>query len=145
MSLLSALPPIPGLNPFYPSFFLPSFPITYIFGDFNGRHSSWDSHTPEDQSSKDMFDWLLSSNLLPLNNPEYHILLHRATGNRSSPNLSLVPAQIATKCTWQSLPNLGSEHVPISISIPTFTLINSIQRSTSFNYNKARWDFILLY
>ena len=40
-------------------FFLPSSPTTYIFGDFNSHHSSWDSYSPEDQSGKDLFDWLL--------------------------------------------------------------------------------------
>ena len=100
-------------------FLLPSSPTTYIFGDFNSHHLSWDSHSPEDQSGKELFDWLLSSDLLPLNNPEHHTLLHRATGNRSSPDLSLVPARIASKCTWQTLPDLGSDHLPISITIPT--------------------------
>ena len=37
-------------------FLLPSSPTTYIFGDFNSHHSSWDSHSPEDQSGKDLFD-----------------------------------------------------------------------------------------
>ena len=109
-------------------FLLPLSPTSYIFGDFNSHHSSWDSHSPEDQSGKELFDWLLSSDLLPLNNPEHHILLHRATGNRSSPDLSLVPARIASKCTWQTLPDLGSDHLPISITIPTSSLINSIHR-----------------
>ena len=110
-----------------PSALLPTL-AQNLFGDFNSHHSSWDSHSPEDQSGKDMFDWLLSSDLLPLNNPEHHTLLHRATGNRSSPDLSLVPARIASKCTWQTLPDLGSDHLPISITIPTSPLINSIHR-----------------
>ena len=130
---------------FFSPFLLPSFPTTYIFGDFNSHHSSWDSHSPEDHSDKDLFDWLLSSDLLPLNNPEHHTLLHRATGNRSSPDLSLVPARIASKCTWQTLPDLGSDHLPISITIPNFPIINSFHRPPSFNYNKARWDEYLTY
>ena len=109
-------------------FLLPSSPTTYIFGDFNSHHSSWDSHSPEDQSGKDLFDWLLSSDLLPLNNPEHHTLLHRATGNRSSPDLSLFPARIVSKCIWQTLPDLGSDHLPISITIPISPLINSFHR-----------------
>ena len=125
--------------------FLPSSPTTYIFGDFNSHHSSWDSHSPEDHSGKDLFDWLLSSDLLPLNNPEHHTLLHCATGNRSSPDLSLVPARLASKCTWQTLPDLGSDHLPISITIPTSPIINSFHRPPSFNYNKARWDEYLTY
>ena len=75
-----------------------------------------------------LFDWLLFSYLSPLNNPEHQTLLHRATGNRCSPDLSLVPARIASKCTWQTLPDLGSDHLPISITIPTSPLINSIHR-----------------
>ena len=73
-------------------FLLPSSPTTYIFSDFNRHLSSWDSHSLEDQSGKELFDWLLSSDLLPLNNPEHHTLLHCAIGNCSSPDLSLVPA-----------------------------------------------------
>ena len=122
----------------FSSFLLPSFPTTYIFGD--SHHSSWDSH-----SGKELFDWLLSSDLLPLNNPEHHTLLHRATGNRSSPDLSLVPARIASKCTWQTLPDLGSDHLPIYITISISPLINSIHHPPSFNYNKARWDDYLIY
>ena len=109
-------------------FLLPSSSTTYVFDNFNSHHSSWDSHSPENQSGKDLFDWLLSSDLLPLNNPEHHTLLHRATGNRSSPDLSLVPARIASKCTWQTLPDLGSDHLPISITIPTSPIINSFHR-----------------
>ena len=55
MSLLSALPPTRPKS--FSPFPLPSSPTTYIFGDFNGHHSSWDSHSPEDQSGKDLFDW----------------------------------------------------------------------------------------
>ena len=40
-------------------FLLPSFPNTYTFGDFSSHNSSWDSHSSEDQSGKDLFDWLL--------------------------------------------------------------------------------------
>ena len=39
-------------------FLLPSSSTTYIFGNFNIHHSSWDSHSLEDQSGKDVFDWL---------------------------------------------------------------------------------------
>ena len=126
-------------------FLLPSSPTTYIFCDFNSHHSSWDSHSPEDRSGKDLFDWLFSSDLLPLCNPKHHTLLHRATGNRSSPDLSLIPAHISSKCTWKTLPDLGSDHLPISINIPTSPLINSIHRLISFNHNKARWDDYLTY
>ena len=125
-------------------FFLPSSSTTYIFGDFNGHHSSWDSHSPEDQSGKDLFDWLLSSDLLPINNPEHYTLLHRATGNRSYPDLSLIHAQIASKCTWQTLPDLGSDHLPISITISTSPIINSFHRPPNLTIIKLAGTTTLL-
>ena len=33
-------------------FLLPSSPTTYIFGDFNSHHSSWDSHSPKTNQEK---------------------------------------------------------------------------------------------
>ena len=126
-------------------FLFPSSATTYIFGDFNCHHSSWDSHNPEDQLGKDLFDWFLSSNLLPLNNPDHPTLLHRPIGNRSSPDLSLVAAPMAFKCTWQTLPDLGSDHLHISITITTSPLINSISYSLLFNYNKTHKDEYLSY
>ena len=125
MSLLSALLSCP--KSFSP-FLLPSFPTTYIFGNFNGHHLSWDSHSLKDQSGKYLFDWLLiiylltTPNITPPTTP-----CHRKP---LLPGLSLVPAQIASKCTWQTLPDLGSDHLPISISIsiPASPLINSIHR-----------------
>ena len=43
-------------------FLLPSSPTTYIFGDFNSHDSSYDSHSPEDQSGKQRC--LIGSSLL---------------------------------------------------------------------------------
>ena len=56
-----------SLSKSFSPFFLPSSPTIYIFGDFNCHHSSWDSHSPEDQLGKNLFDYLLSSDLLQSN------------------------------------------------------------------------------
>ena len=85
---------------------------------------------------------LLSSDLLPLNDPDHHTLLHLRTENRSS-NLFLVSSPMAFKCTWQTLSDLGSDHLPIAI--PALSLINSLSCSPSFDYNKVRWDKYLSY
>ena len=45
---------------------------------------------PEDRLGKDLFDWLFSSDLLPLKNPDHPTLQHRSTRNRSSPDISLI-------------------------------------------------------
>ena len=71
-----------------------------------------------------MFHQLLFSDLLPLNNPEHPTSLHCPTRNYSS-DFCLVPTPIASKCTWQTLPDLGSNHLSIFITIPTSSLTNS--------------------
>ena len=48
-------------------------------------------------------------------------------------------------CVDPRLRSLGSDHLPISITIPTSPIINSFHRPPSFNYNKARWDDYLTY
>ena len=145
MSLLSAsLPPTLAQNPSHPFSYHHLLPLTSLATLTAIIHPGTPTHRKTNHIylivGKYLFDWLLSSDLLPLNNPEHHTLLHRATGNRSSPDLSLVPARIASKCTWQTLPDLGSDHLSISITIPTSPLINSFHRPRSFNYNKACWN-----
>ena len=123
-------------------FLLPSSPTTYIFSNFSCHHSSWDSHSPKNQLGKDLFDWLLSSNLLPLNNLDHPTLLHHATGNCSSPdgNSSSCPHSLQ-----MYIADLSSDHLPISMTIPTSPLINFISHSPSFNYNKAHWEEYFFY
>ena len=43
-----------------------------------------------------------------------------------------------------TLPDLGSDHLPISITIPTSPIINSFHRPPSFNYNKAGMNTLLI-
>ena len=118
---------------------LPSSPSTFILGDFNCHHPSWDPSGLEDHLGRELYDWMLSSELLPLNDSQTPTLLHRPTGSRTSPDLSIVPASISSRCTWGVLPDLGSDHLPIHICVPIAPVINSISRPPSFNYGKARW------
>ena len=56
----------------------------------------------------------------------YRLTTPNITPYYTMPSHSLVPARIASKCTWKTLPDLSSNHLPISITIPTSPLINSI-------------------
>ena len=49
---------------------------------------------------EEVFDWLISSDLLLLNDPDIPTLLHRSTGSRSSPAIFFAPSSIALSCTW---------------------------------------------
>ena len=97
---------------------LPSSRNLFILGDFNCHHPLWDSRGTSDPRGEEVFDWVISSDLLPLNDPNTPTLLHRSSGSRSSPDISFAPSTLAFSCSWEVLQDLGSDHLPILLSIP---------------------------
>ena len=126
-------------NSFSPSI-LPSSRNLFILGDFNCHHPIWDSRGNSDPSGEEVFDWVISSDLLPLNDPDTSTLLHRSSGSRSSPDISFAPSTLALSCSWEVLQDLGSDHLPILLSIPLSPVFRPNERPPSFNFQKARWD-----
>ena len=94
---------------------LPSSRNLFILGDCNCHHPLWDSRGTFGSSGEEVFDWVISSDLLSLNDPDTPTLLHR-----SSPDISLAPSSLALSCSWEVLQDLGSDHLPILLSIPLF-------------------------
>ena len=60
--------------------------------------------------------------------------------NTASPDVSLASASLLTSANWQTKTNLGSDHLPILISLQMDHTINPIPHRTSFNLKKANWD-----
>ena len=83
----------------------------------------------------EVFDWVISSDLLPLNDPDTPTLLHR-----SSPDISFAPSTLALSCSWEVLQDLGSDHLPILLFIPLSPVFHPNEHPPSFNFQKARWD-----
>ena len=54
---------------FFPSI-LPSFKNLFILGDFNCHHPLWYSRGTSDPCGEEVFDWVISSDLLPLNDSD---------------------------------------------------------------------------
>ena len=89
---------------------------------------------------REVFNWVISSDLLPLNDPGTSTLLHRSTGSRTSPYISFAPSSLALSCYWEVLQNLGSDHLPILLSVALSPAYLPNERPPSFNFQKARWD-----
>ena len=119
---------------------LPSSRNLFILGDFNCHHPFWDSRVNSDPCRKEVFDWVISSDLLPLNDPDTPTLLHRFSGSRSSPDISLSPSSLAFSCSWEVHQDLGSDHLPILLSIPLSPVFSPNECPPSFNFQKACWD-----
>ena len=125
---------------FSPSIFLSSSRNPFILGDLNCHHPLWDSRGTSDSRGEEVFDWVISFDLLPLNDPNTPTLLHRSSGSRSSPDDSFAPSTLAFSCSWEVLQDLGSDHLPILLSVPLPPVFRPNERLPSFNFQKARWD-----
>ena len=89
---------------------------------------------------EEVFDWIISFDILFLNDPGIPTLLHRSSGSRSSPDIPLVPSSLALSFSWEVLQDLGSDHLIILLSVPLSSVFRLNGRPSSFNFQKARWD-----
>ena len=92
---------------------LPSSRNLFILGDFNCCHPLLDLRVTSDSRGEEVFDWVISSDLHPLNDTDTPTLLHHSSGSHSSPDISFAPSSLALSCSWEVLQDLGSDHLPI--------------------------------
>ena len=151
LSLLIACAPLIRSSPtdsrtdsFSPSI-LSSSRNLFILGDFNCHHPLWNSRGTFDLHGEEVFDWIISSGFLPLNDPNIPNLLQRSSGSRSSPDISFAPSSLALFCTWEVLQNPSSDHLPILLSVPLSVFFCTNKCPPSFNFQKDRWDDFALY
>ena len=105
----------------------------------------WDPNDTSDTRGEEVFDCVISFDLIPLNNPDIPTLLHRSSGSRSSPDIFFAPSSLVLSYSWEVLQDLGSDHLPILLTIPLSPVFRSNKRPPSFNFQKARWDDLAYY
>ena len=69
----------------------------FILGDFNCHCPLWDSRDTSDPREEEVFNRVISSDLLP-RNPDTPTHLCRSSGSRSSPDISFAPSSLAFFC-----------------------------------------------
>ena len=81
----------------------------------------------------------------PLNDPDTPTLLHLSSGSCSSSDIAFASSSLALSCSWEMLQDLGSDHLPILLSVPLSAVFRSNEPPPSFNFQKARWDNFVSY
>ena len=114
-------------------------------GDFNCHHPVWDSRGTSDPRGEEVFNSFISCDLLSINNPDTFTLLHRSYGSCSSPDISFALFSLALSCSWEVLQDLGSDHLPILLSVPLSLVYRPNERPPSFNFQKAHCDDFAFY
>ena len=109
----------------------------FILVDFNCHHLLSDSKGTSDPSVEVFFDWVISFELLPLNNPDIPTLLRCSSGNCSSPVVFFATSSLALSSSWEVLQDLDSDHLPTLLTVPLSPVFPANERSPSFNFQKA--------
>ena len=129
---------------FLPPFFSPPENSSF-WGTSIAITPSGTQRTTSDTSGNEVFDWVISSDLLPFNDPDTPTLLHRSSGSCSTPDMSFAPSSLALSCSWEMLHDLGSDHLPILLSVILSPVFHPNERPPSFNFQKAHWDDFAYY
>ena len=112
---------------------------TILAGDTNAHSPNWGYENYND-SGRYIEDLKDSTNLILLqDNLSEPTLFHRPSGASTKPDHTLISADIRDQCHWEILEDLGSDHLPILISIDIEKGKPQPRRLTGWNYSKANW------
>ena len=106
----------------------------FILGDFNCHHPSGTQEVPPTPTGKKYSIGsfpLTSSPSMTLTHP---LFSNRSSGSHSSPDNSFAPSSLALSCSWEVLQDLGSDHLPILLSVPLSPVYRPNERPPSFNF-----------
>ena len=113
---------------------------TILAGDTNAHSPSW-GYDDTNESGKYIEELNNSTNLILLqDNDSKPTLFHRPSGTSKKPDHTLISADIRDQCHWEILEDIGSDHLPILISIQIEKEKQPSNQSTRWNYSKADWD-----
>ena len=111
-----------------------------VCGDLNAHSLSWDPHQPESALGEAIEDWAVDNAMAILNDGGY-TRQNPSTGGVSAPDVSLISSALlrSRDATWATQRGIGSDHLPILV-----TLSSSVQRPRRegrgrFSYRKADW------
>ena len=117
-----------------------NFQKTIIAGDTNAHSPVW-GYADTNASGDYIEDIVNSTNLILLQNKDSPpTFFHRPSGALTRPDSRLVSADLHDKCSWRVSDDLGSDHLPIIISIDLERERGRPRGRPAWNYSKADWD-----
>ena len=122
----------PSLTPYFPA------TDSIILGDFNAHDSLWNSAL-QDARGASFADEIGDSNFAPLNNDVPTRV--PTNGQSSSPDFSLASLALLPYTNWEVKTELGSDHLPILITMETEIKTIKSENKTYMNFKKANWEY----
>ena len=90
----------------------------FVVGDFNAHHSAWSSSL-EDARGRKLASVFANHPYIILNNDTHTRLSPTDNDLHTSPDISLASPHLALATTWTTHITLCSDHLPITIALPT--------------------------
>ena len=112
-----------------------------IVGDFNARHTLWDSNfRGKNKNGDNLVNFLNNSDYVALNTGQ-GTRLNIENGTMSAIDLTLATTNISPKCEWEVHEDtLGSDHFPTVTKIGIKTEYVSQDPPPRWKLNKADWE-----
>jgi hypothetical protein len=108
-----------------------------VLGDINGHDPLWNSSIQDNRGSI-FSDEISQSNLGVLNEEQPTRL--PTHGQPTSPDISLASLSLLPNIKWEVKKSLGSDHLPIIITISTSLKQSKSIKRTYVNFKKADWE-----
>ena len=116
---------------------LPRGSSTFIAGDLNLHHPSWDSHAAPCGGGERLRRWMDSARMSCWNSASECTRL--SAQKRSSPDLVIASSEHAR--SWKVLESWGSDHLPVLFHVP-FPGLRTLEQKPKFRwaFHLADWD-----
>ena len=109
-------------------------------GDLNAHHNNWDpSREAADNRGNEIAEWCIRNNSRVINE-ENHTHTHRSTGNGSSPDITICHKSRTHDTSWKTLESIGSDHLPIKITVNWFSKRPPLNKVKTKAWKKADWN-----
>ena len=112
-----------------------------IGGDLNTHSNMWDQWQPEDRMGLEVEAWLLEKDFMVANDGSA-TRVNAGTGGSSAPDVTLFHSSLSERTEWSVSECLGSDHLPIILSIDcqVSTLSPPPITQLRWNWKKANFD-----
>ena len=135
------IPPTSSCNtPGYQSSISPYLPVgeALVLGDLNAHDALWHSQL-QDARGTAIAEEIGDSNLATINEDTHTRLPPNENGLPSSPDVSLASLSLLPYASWESHSELGSDHLPLTITLATDITTIPSEKKTFLNFRKANW------
>ena len=108
-----------------------------ILGDFNAHHPAWFSEANEDARGRLINDAINNNNFGILNEDSPTRVMNLT---KTSPDISIVSSGLLPSSDWKVEKKLGSDHLPIVVSLAADVRKQKAENRTFINFEKANWE-----